>query len=238
MYLTRLEIKHDILKGFDPRARLTAGIFLLLIAVNVSNGVVLTGLISICLLLLCRDFVRAAKRLGPLEIFCALFLVQAICGVLEPGAAVIFMLRLNCAALLYMLTVVPLGAETFARTLASLHVNHKLVSIVYLSCRYIHLMYDTVFFSIKAMRLRKSPHLRGTLFLWKFYAAVFAAALVKAFVKADNITMALQKRGFDGIIPRTVEMEWGLKDTVLVLGSGTGLLAYGTYKAVGRLFFL
>ncbi|MDR2480142.1 MAG: energy-coupling factor transporter transmembrane protein EcfT [Treponema sp.] len=236
--MTRLEIQHDLLKRFDPRARLAAGVFLLLIAVNVSKGIVLSGIISICLLLLCRDFIRAAKRLGPLEIFCGLFLVQALCGVLEPPAAAVFILRLNCAALIYMLAVVPLGTENFARTLVLLHVNKKLVSIVYLSCRYIHLMHDSVFFSIKAMRLRKNPHLKGTLFLWKSYAAVFAAALVKAFIKADNVTMALQKRGFDGIIPQTVQAEWGLKDTVLVLGAGTGLLVYGTYKTFGHLFFL
>jgi energy-coupling factor transporter transmembrane protein EcfT len=230
MYLNRLEIQHDTLKAFDPRARLAAGIALLLVAVNAAEIALLSGMIAVCLFFLRRDLPCAVKRLAPLEMFCLLFLAQAACGLLKVQTALIIALRVNSAALIYMLTVIPLGTGTAARTLAALHVNQKLVSILYLSCRYIYLMHDKVFFSVKAMRLRLNPGQKGSGAMWKSYAAVFAASLAGAFVQADAIGMALRKRGFDGVIPETVPPQWGTRDTVLIIGCSGGLLLYGAYR--------
>lgn len=238
MCLNRLEIKHDILRPFDPRARLIAACALILLAVNLGEYAALLGMIAVCLALLCRDCVCAAKRLIPLETFCLLFLVQTAGGFIQPRTAVIFTLRINCAALVYMLLVIPLGAGTFAQTLAHLKVNPKLISILYLTCRYIYVMHDKVICAIAAMRFRASPYQKGTLAAWKSCAAVFATALASAFVQADAVGAALRSRGFDGIIPKTAILVWRVKDTLLAAGGGAVLLLYGTYKIFGRLFFL
>jgi energy-coupling factor transporter transmembrane protein EcfT len=261
MRLDSLEIKNDVLKYFDPRARLIAGMALVLTAVNLPNAAAPAILTAVCVPLLRRDITRVAKRLVPLETFCVLFLIQAVCGLLKPYTAVIFILRINCAAFLYMLTVIPMGTGNVAQALGALKVNPKLVSILYLNYRYIYLMQDTVLFAVKAMRLRggenqqprrkrsgyvvliryltqgpypwfrpKAPPRKRALgygpfatnqkglFLWKSYAAVFAAALAGAFDKAGRVTMALNKRGFDGSIPQTAVWKWRAKDTVLTAG--------------------
>ena len=227
MRLNRLEIKNDIFKKFDPRARLAAGIFLIIITVNISGICALSLVSAACLVLLRRDFLCVLKRLVPLETFCLLFLAQAALGILRPDIAAIFVLRVTGAALIYMLMVIPLGAGKLAQTLAALKVNPKLVSIFYLSYRYIYLMHDRVLFSITAMRLRSGPSSKGVISTWKSYAAVFSTALVGAFVKTDEVTRALKKRRFDGVIPQTAVWTWRVKDTLLVVMCGAGCVIHG-----------
>jgi energy-coupling factor transporter transmembrane protein EcfT len=238
MRLNRLEIKNDRLKKFDPRARVMAGISLILLGVNVSNLGVLSGMIALCFLLLRRDGLCVVKRLIPLESFCALFVLQAAFGLLSWNTAGVFVLRVNCAALLSMLMIIPLCPGVLAGTLRVFRLNHKLICIFYLSYRYIFLMYDKVFFSIEAMKLRAPASQKGTLYRWKVFAALFASSLAAGFVKAEEVTTALQARGFDGVIPQTSLWVWGVRDTVLVFASCLGLGLYGTYKVFGRLFFL
>jgi energy-coupling factor transporter transmembrane protein EcfT len=246
MCLDRLEIKHDILARFDPRARFVSALLTIVVAVNVSHIYALAAIAALCLLCLCRDFLCVLKRLLALETFCLLFFVQSVIGILPPERAVVFILRVNCAALLYMLAVVPLGAGRLAQTLAALNVNMKLVSIFYLSHRYIYLMHDKVMLSIKAMRLRlrlrlhlrSVPRTKTMVGMWQCYAHVFATALAGAFVKTDEVTRALQKRGFDGTIPQTAVWAWRARDTVMVALCCLGCMLYGACKIAGRLFFL
>jgi energy-coupling factor transporter transmembrane protein EcfT len=231
-----------MLSRFDPRARFVSALLTIAIAVNVSRIYALAAIAAACLLCLYRDFLCVLKRLLALETFCLLFFIQSVFGILPLGTAVIFILRVNCAALIYMLAVIPLGAGKLAQTLAALRVNMKLVSIFYLSHRYIYMMHDKVMFSMKAMRLRlhlrSAPHTRTMVGMWKCYAHVFATALAGAFVKTDEVTRALQKRGFDGTIPQTAVWAWRIRDTVMVVLCCLGCMLYGACKIAGRLFFL
>jgi len=238
MYLDRFEIKNDVLKSFDPRARLGAGVLLIIITVNITMISLLSIILAFCLVVLCRDFVCVLKRLLPLETFCLLFIIQSVFGILRIDRAVIIILRVNCAALIYMITVVPISAGKLLQTLTALKVNKKLVGIFYLSYRFIYLMYDKVMFAVKAMRLRSGTYEKDTIQMWKAYAHVFSTAIVGAFIKADDVTMALQKRGFDNTIPQTVVWVWSVKDTLLIIISCCCIILYGTYKITGRLFFL
>ena len=216
MYLDKLEIKNDVLKSFDPRARLGAGIALIIISVNISAISVLLIIAALCLFLLCRDLLCVLKRLLPLEAFCLLFIIQSLFGILRLENAVIFILRVNCAALIYIFMVIPMGAGKLAQTLTALKVNAKLVCIFYLSYRFIYMMHDRVIFSVKAMRLRSGAYEKDTIRMWKAYAHVFSTAITGAFIKADEVTMALQKRGFDTLIPQTVVLVWSVKDSLLI----------------------
>ncbi|MDR2480709.1 MAG: energy-coupling factor transporter transmembrane protein EcfT [Spirochaetaceae bacterium] len=238
MCLNQFEIQHDILQNFDPRARLAASFFLILTAVTLSNYIPLTIMIVICILLLCRDILCVMKRLVPVELFCLLFIIQAFFDLIKIESAVVFIVRVNAAALIYMLMVVPAGIGVLAQAFLMLKINSKLASIFYLSFRYIYLMHDSVLFSINAMKLRENSRQRNVVYKWRLYAAVFASALTKAFVKADGINMALYTRGFDGIIPQTVILKWRIKDAFLVVCCGVLLLLYGTYKIFGHLFFV
>ncbi|MDR1400108.1 MAG: energy-coupling factor transporter transmembrane protein EcfT [Treponema sp.] len=238
MYLNRLDIRHDILHCFDPRARVIAGASLILVSIHVAHYTILAGIMGACMLLLRHDFFRVIKRLAPLEVFCALFLLQVLCGLLPRPMALVLVLRIHCAALLYMLSVASMGFGVFAQALASLRVNSKLISILYLTHRYIYMMSDTVFHAVKAMRFRKSVNTNGIIFIWKAYAAVFAAALCAAYVKAENVNAALLSRGFDGLIPRTNIWRWSVADSVLVVCCLVSVVVYGTYTVIKHLFFV
>ena len=238
MYLNHLDITHDVLCRFDPRARVIAGASLILVSIHVTHCMILAGIMGTCVLLLRRDFFRVIKRLVPLELFCTLFLIQALCGLLPEHIALVFILRVHCAALLYMLSVASMGFGVFAQALAALRVNPKLISILYLTHRYIYMMSDTVFHAVKAMRFRKNVNNNGVMFIWKSYAAVFAASLCAAYVKAENVDAALLSRGFDGLIPQTSVRRWSAADRVLAACCLASAMVYGTYTLIKHLFFV
>jgi energy-coupling factor transporter transmembrane protein EcfT len=199
---------------------------------------ILAGIACACMLLLRRNFFQVIKRLVPLEAFCALFLLQALCGLLPGRTAAVFILRVHCASLLYMLSVASMEFSVFARALAALRVNPKLISILYLTHRYIYMMSDTVFCAVKAMRFRKNANNNGVVFIWKSYAAVFAASLCAAFIRAENTGAALLSRGFDGVIPQTSVRNWSRADSVLVICCLLSVVIYGTGKIIKHFFFL
>jgi energy-coupling factor transporter transmembrane protein EcfT len=239
MYLNRLDITHDILRRFDPRARVIAGVVFIIVSIHISHCLILVCISSACMLLLCRDFFRVLKRLVPVETFCALFLLQALCGLLPGQTALVFILRINCAALLYMLTVVSMGFGVFVQALAALRISPKLVSILYLTHRYIYMMSDTVFSAVQAMRFRKNRNNNGVVYIWRSYAAVFAASLCAGFVKAEGVNVALLSRGFDGLIPQTaVWRRWSAKDSILGVCALSSAGIYGTYTIIERFFFV
>ncbi|MDR1586051.1 MAG: energy-coupling factor transporter transmembrane protein EcfT [Treponema sp.] len=238
MYLNRLDITHDVLRRFDPRARVIAGVSLILVSIHLTHYTILAGIIAASMLLLRRDLFPLIKRLAPLEVFCALFLPQALCGLLPGRMAIVFILRIHCAAFLYMLTVASMGFGAFTQALAALRVNPKLISILYLTHRYIYMMGDTVFLAVKAMRFRKNANNNGLIFIWKSYAAVFAASLCAAYVKAESAGAALLSRGFDGLIPQTSVRRWGVADSVLVGSCLVSAGIYGTYTLIKHFFFV
>jgi energy-coupling factor transporter transmembrane protein EcfT len=238
MYLNHLDITHDILRRFDPRARVIAGASLIIVSIHITHYMILAGIMGVCILLLWRDFSRVIKRLVPLEVFCTLFLLQTLCGFLPGGTAFVFILRVHCAALIYMLAVASMGFGAFAQALAALRVNQKLVSILYLTHRYIYMNSDTVFRAVKMMRFRKNADNNGLIFIWKSYAAVFAASLCAAYVKAESADAALLSRGFDGLIPQTTVRRWAAADSVLAGSCLAGIGAYGTYSIIKHFFFV
>jgi hypothetical protein len=238
MYLNHLDITHDMLRRFDPRARVIAGASFILVSIHLTHYAILAGIIAACMLLLRRDFSRVIQRLVPLEVFCALFLLQTLCGLLSGGMATLFILRIHCAALLYMLTIASMGFGTFAQALAALRISPKLISILYLTYRYIYMMSDTVFHAVKVMRFRKNVHNNSVIFIWQAYAAVFTAALCAAYVKAESAGAALLSRGFTGVIPQTSIRRWGAADSVLSASCLAGVGVYGTYSLIKHFFFV
>jgi energy-coupling factor transporter transmembrane protein EcfT len=137
-----------------------------------------------------------------------------------------------------MLSVAGMGFGALAQTLAALRVNAKLISILYLTHRYIYMMSDTVFCGVKAMRFRKNAGNKGVMFIWKSYAAVFAASLCAAYVKAESAGAALLLRGFDGVIPQTRGRRWNTADSVLAICCLGSVVVYGTYTVIRHFFFV
>jgi cobalt/nickel transport system permease protein len=232
MYLDRLELKTDVLQGIDPRCRLGTGVCLIVPAINSSNPLILACLILGPVLGLIKDIRTVLLRLIPVNLFVLVLWLTLPLGVLTTGRAgmgglggiggalnqaLIYTLRINAAALIYMVTIIPLGIGGLANALIKLRCPAKLTALLLLTYRYIFIMYERVFVSLRSMLIRQPR--QNTLGRWSSYTAVFGTALVSAFQRSRKIGKAMQSRGFNGVIPVTRIFSWKLRDT-LFLGAG------------------
>ncbi|MDR2133951.1 MAG: energy-coupling factor transporter transmembrane protein EcfT [Treponema sp.] len=233
MYLNQREFKHDILRPFDPRCRLAAGCAVILSAVSVTNPLLLAGLIIAAALALVRDIRTVLTRLGAVNVFCAtLFITMPLSGY-GIEAPLRYTLRINAAAVIFMLFVASPGTGGIAPALTKLRVNAKLVSLLILTCRYVVIMHDRVFRAVLSMRLRR-PRM-GTLTAWRSYTALFASAFAGAFFRSQKISRAARARGFDGLFPLTRTFNWKLRDTAaLIIASAVSILLVYLDKNLGQ----
>ncbi|MDR2094954.1 MAG: energy-coupling factor transporter transmembrane protein EcfT [Treponema sp.] len=221
------------MRPLDPRCRLAAGFAVILAAASVTNPLLLSGLIIAGALALARDIKTVLTRLGAVNVFCAMLFITMPLSGYGVEAPVRYTLRINAAALIFMLFVVSLGIADLAPALTKLRVNPKLVSLLILTYRYLFLMHDRVFRSILAMRLRR-PRLT-TRAAWRSYTALFASAFVSAFFRSRKINRAAQARGFDGVFPLTRTFNWKLRDTAaLILAFAVSILLIYLDKNLGQ----
>jgi cobalt/nickel transport system permease protein len=258
MYLDRLEFKNDIFKVIDPRCRIAAGVCLIIPTVSVSSPLILTGLALGMVLTLRRDIPQVLTRLIPVNMFVLflwltlplnalgsdLFAASGIAttnglfpggttggGVLEAALkeALVYTLRINTSALVYMALIVPLGIGGLTNALMKFRFPVKLAVLFLLSYRYIFVMYQRVFVSVLSLRLRQPR--QSTLGRWRSYAAVFGTALIGAIFRSQKIDRALQSRGFGGTLPLT--RTFALKPGDLLFFSGALILSIGLFVLEG-----
>ena len=251
MYLDRLEFKSDAFKAIDPRCRIAAGVCLILSAVSISSPLILAGLILAAALTLWRDTARVLARLVPVNAF-VLFLwltlplntlaaglftapgSAAASGLFFGGTdggglqaalkdALVYSLRINVAALVYMALIIPLGIGGLTNALMKLRFPVKLAALFLLSYRYIFVMYQRVFVGVLSLRLRQPR--QGVLGKWRSYTAVFGTALIGAVFRSQKIGRALQSRGFGGALPLT--RAFALKPGDIFFFGGVLLLSAG-----------
>jgi cobalt/nickel transport system permease protein len=239
MYLDRLEFKSDTFRSFDPRCRIAAGVCLIISFVSISCPLILAGLILGAALTLWRDAVRVLARLVPVNAF-VLFLwltlpLNAFVPGLFPGGtvgggfeavlkeALVYTLRINASALVYMALIIPLGIGGLTNALMKLRFPVKLAALFLLSYRYIFVMYQRVFVGVLSLRLRQPR--QGVLGRWRSYAAVFGTALISAVFRSQKIGRTLQNRGFSGDLP--VTRVFSLKPADLFFSAGAFLLSGG-----------
>jgi cobalt/nickel transport system permease protein len=147
--------------------------------------------------------------------FCAaLFITMPLSGY-GLAAPLLYTLRVNAAALLAMVFVVPLGIGRLGSTLTKLKVNPKLVSLLLLTYRDLFIIHDRIFRALLSMRLRRPR--QTTLAAWRSYTALFASAFAAAFFRSQKISRAAQARGFTGAFPLTVVFRWKARDTMALI---------------------
>jgi cobalt/nickel transport system permease protein len=230
MYLDRLEYRHDILSGFDSRCRLLSAFVLIIASIRNGNPALPVGIILFCLILLLRDIRVTLPRLLEVNVMVIALWLPVLIGVSRPEAAALYTLRVNAAALLYMVFVSSLSISAIAAAMIKLKVPPKLVSLFVLTWRYIFLLHEGFSVALASMRLR----LRGaeqregsdstTIREWRALSAVFATALIRALLRAKKITAAMNARGFDGEYPVTMVFSWKAADSLLLAGSAAFLL--------------
>jgi cobalt/nickel transport system permease protein len=235
LYLDRLEFKNDPfpLPRLDPRCRTAAGIVFIMSSINISRWYVLAGIIAVLLAVLAREARTVLWRLIPVNVFCLLlWLTIPLNSWVNSGtvdlvspvmAALRYTLRINAAALVYMLFIVPLGIGGLANVLMKWGVPKKLAALLILTYRYIFLLYGRLSVSLLSMGLRRPK--QNTLSLWRSYTAVFASSLGAALFRSQKIETAMRERGFDGVFPVSAVFAWKVRDTVwLVLFLSLALL--------------
>jgi cobalt/nickel transport system permease protein len=213
MYLDRLEYKKDFLSPVDKRCRFLSAALLIAAAVYTTSAAALSGVIVLCLLPLSRELRVTFLRLIPVNTMTAALWLTVPFG-LGMESAVLYTLRINAAALLYMVFIIPMSVSALASSMTKLRVPEKLVSLFILSYRYIFLLAERVQVMLVSMRLR-SPE-NGTFRLWRSFAAVFAATTARAVFRSQRVSLAMVSRGFDGIFPVTTTFKWKARDTVLL----------------------
>jgi cobalt/nickel transport system permease protein len=221
MYLNRLEFKNDPFTGIDPRCRIGTGVCLILSSVTVSHPLILGWLILGLFLCLIGDIRTVLLRLVPVNLLVLfLWLTLPLSG-LDLGTALkealVYTLRINAAALLYMAAIIPLGPGGLANALIKFRCPDKLTALFLLTYRYIFVMYERVFMAVRSMLIRRPR--QSTLGRWASYTAVFGTALISAVQRAQKAGKAMELRGFDGVIPVTRIFSWKAGDT-LFLGAG------------------
>lgn len=183
-------------------------------AVHILHFVLLLGVILLTLLLLCRDLKIVFLRLIPVNIFCGMLCITIPLGGGSVNTLIAYGLRINTAALLYMLFIIPLGIGGLAAALAKLKTPAKLISLLILTYRYLFVMYERIFVSILSIRLRRPR--QSMLLTWRSYTAVFASGLISALFRAQKVYRAMQSRGFDGVFPITRVFKWKIQDTITI----------------------
>jgi energy-coupling factor transporter transmembrane protein EcfT len=228
MYLDRLEFKKDPfpIPNIESRCRAAAGIAFIIASINLSKWYLLAGIILVMLVFLIKEPRVTLLRLVPVNIF-NLFL--ALSTMLDNSYPLIlalrYILRINAAALTYMLFIVPLGIGGLANVLLKTGIPKKLAALFILSYRYIFVLYRGLSVSLLSMKLREPK--KNTLSRWRSYGAVFAAFLASALFRSRKIETAMRERGFNGTFPVTAVFAWKLKDTLWLaffLSLGAALL--------------
>jgi cobalt/nickel transport system permease protein len=213
MYLDRLEYKKDLLKSFDGRCRLLSAASVIISVINITNTLLLYGAILAGLCVLLREFRVTIQRLIPVNMMAIALWIPVITG-FNPHIALLYTLRINCAALVYMCFVAPMSISVLASSMSALKTPEKLVSLFVLTYRYIFLLYESLATALISMRLRLSKH--NTAYQWYSMAAVFAATLTRAAFRSKKVWIAMSSRGFDGSFPIIVSSKWRIRDSVLL----------------------
>jgi cobalt/nickel transport system permease protein len=213
MHLDRLEFKNDLLKSFDGRCRLLSAALVIISTTSITDTALLCAVALALLAALGRDLGVAFRRLVPVNLMAVALWLPLVAG-FSPHSALLYTLRINCAALAHMCFVAPMGIGRIASSMSALKTPEKLVSLFVLTHRYIFLLHGGLATALISMRSRlpESAALRQ----WRSLAAVFAATLARAAFRAEKVNVAMASRGFDGSFPAVVSFRWRARDSVLL----------------------
>jgi cobalt/nickel transport system permease protein len=223
MFIDRLEINKNrfplrLLNRLDARLRLAVGIVFIALGIQINNFRILAALIVICLAVLTTNGRVLLLRLVPINAFALMLFVSlplgeylaALLNNTEPDYAgsvyhaLVYAARINIAALLYMIFIIPMGISALSGALMKLHVPGKLVTLLILTYRFIFILSERIFTAALSLRLRR-PKTMPKLTEFRAYAALFSAAIVSAELRSQKIMRAMQAKGFDGVFPNTAD---------------------------------
>jgi cobalt/nickel transport system permease protein len=223
MLSDRLGVRRDPFAAFDSRGRLVSAFLLTAAAVGLRSVPVLAASCALLFLVNAREARVSLLRLLPVNALLPAVWLPVLLGLARPQDALVYSLRVNAAALVFMRLAAPMTASALTAALSALHVPAKLVSLLVLTRRYIFVLASRLAVSRKAMRQRSAQ--TGSLYQWRAIAALIASALVRAVIFSRKVWTAMLARGFDGRFPDTVRFRWRTRDSALLLSSAAALAA-------------
>lgn len=182
--------------------------------------------------------VRASlRRLVAMEAFMALLLVTLPFTV--PGdafltagplrmsregllSALMIVLKANAVVLAMLALVGSLEPVVFGHALARLGVPDKLVHLLLLTARQIHLMHQELLRLRQAMRARAFVR-RSDRHTWRSYGYLVGMLLVRSLDRSRRILAAMRCRGFHGRLYLLDSPAWQPPDTALAVGLALAL---------------
>jgi cobalt/nickel transport system permease protein len=233
MHIDRLEFKTSPfivarLQRFDARCRIIVGVLLIAVSVNLHSRTLLAALAVLAFVLLLKERAVVVRRLIPVNVFAAMLTLALPLGArldspltASPpyapalASALLYALRINIAALHYMIFILPLGIGELSNTLRALRVPPKLVTLLALSHRAVFVLAEKVFVSSLALRMRKPARLSKREEL-RSYGSMIATSVVAAQMRSEKVWTAMRSRGFSESFPITRTFAWTRKDAALL----------------------
>ena len=131
--------------------------------------------------------------------------------------AVVILLKANAILLALLALVGSLEPVVFGHALARLGVPEKLVHLLLMTVRQIHLIQE------ESQRLRQAMQARAfvprsNLHTWRSYAWLIGMLLVRSLSRARRILEAMRCRGFQGRLYLLDSTVWTPRDTIAALG--------------------
>ncbi|MDR1420905.1 MAG: energy-coupling factor transporter transmembrane protein EcfT [Treponema sp.] len=223
MYINRLEIDKSrfplcLLNRLDARLRLVAGVVLIALAIQITDYKILLPVIVMCFVFLIPCGRVIISRLVPVNVFVLMLFVslplgdclEAALNNTEPqyrnslSNACLYAARINIAALLYMLFIIPMGISALSGALTKMRAPSKLISLLILTYRFIFIFSQRIFAAALSLRLRKPKTMPRSTEL-RAYAAMFSTAIISAELRSRKVMMAMKTKGFDGVFPVTAD---------------------------------
>jgi len=219
----------------DPRLRVSASVVFALVTVSLSGpeatlaALCLAGAMATASGWRLRDLLL---RLVPMEAFMVLLLVTlpfAVPGeaVLTAGplsasregllSALLMALKANAVVLTLLGLVGSLEPVVFGHALARLGVPYKLVHLLLLTVRQVHLLHQELLRLRQAMRARAFVP-RSDCHTWRSYGNLVGMLLVRSLDRSRRMLAAMRCRGFDGRLYLLDTPAWQPSDTLLAAG--------------------
>lgn len=219
----------------DPRLRVVGAVLFSLVTVSLVHGPAVLGAFAISAAVALSNglsFRGLLRRLVALEGFMVILLLtlpftvpgQTMLAIGPLAAsreglftALIIMLKASAVVLAVLTLVGSLDPLTFGHALGRLGVPEKLVHLLLLTLRQIHLLHQEFLRLRQAMRARAFVP-RSDRHTWKSYGYLVGMLLVRGLARSRRILAAMRCRGFHGRLYLLDSTTWQRTDTWLSLG--------------------
>jgi cobalt/nickel transport system permease protein len=218
----------------DPRLRILAALAFALVTVSLSNPAAALAALGLAALLYAAGGGRPRtllQRLPALETLMLLLLVTLPFSV--PGerlltlgpwsasregvsVAVLILLKANAVVIAVLALAGTLEPVRFGHALARLGCPEKLVHLLLLTVRQIHVLQQELDRLRRAMRARAFVP-RSDRHTWRSYGQLLAMLLVRSLERSRRIHAAMRCRGFHGRLYLLDEAVWRAADTTAAL---------------------